>query len=55
MSLNIWAVNSLGGYMYSDNLSANLRMVVQPMVKYRQFCDVKDASQQGLSKGDTYH
>jgi N4-gp56 family major capsid protein len=55
MSVNIWAVNSLGGYMYSDNLSANLRMAVQPQVKYRQFCDVKDASQQGLSKGDTYH
>jgi N4-gp56 family major capsid protein len=30
-------------------------MAVQPMVKFRQFCDVKDASQQGLHKGDTFH
>jgi hypothetical protein len=55
MSGQIWATNSLGGYMYSDNLSKKLRMAVQPMVKFRQFCDVKDASQQGKSKGETYH
>jgi len=51
----IWATNSLGGYMYSDRLSKKLRQAVQPLVKFRQFCDVKDASQQGLSKGDTFH
>lgn len=51
----VWATNSLGGYMYSDNLSKKLRHAVQPLVKFRQFCDVKDASQQGLSKGDTFH
>ncbi|MGH8863933.1 MAG: N4-gp56 family major capsid protein, partial [Burkholderiales bacterium] len=47
--------NSLGGYMYSDNLSKELRMAVQPLVKFRQFCDVKDAVMQGKSKGDTFH
>jgi N4-gp56 family major capsid protein len=41
--------------MYSDNLSKELRMAVQPMVKFRQFCDVKDATQQGKNKGDTFH
>jgi N4-gp56 family major capsid protein len=41
--------------MYSLNLSKKLRMAVQPMVKFRQFCDVKDATQQGLHKGDTFH
>jgi len=41
--------------MYSLNLSKKLRMAVQPKVKFRQFCDVKDASQQGKSKGDTFH
>jgi len=55
MSGQVWAVNSLGGYMYSDNLSDELRMAVQPMVKFRQFCDVKDATQQGKKKGDTFH
>lgn len=51
----LWAVNSLGGYMWSSNLSKKLRMAVQPLVKFRQFCDVKDAAHQGLSKGDTFH
>jgi hypothetical protein len=41
--------------MYSKNLSKKLRMAVQPLIKFRQFADVKDASQQGPSKGDTYH
>ena len=51
----IWATNSLGGYMYSDNLSDELRMAVQPMTKFRQFCDVKDAAHQGKSKGQQFH
>lgn len=51
----IWATNTLGGYMYSDNLSKKLRMAVQPECKFRQFADVKDASQQGKSKGDLFH
>jgi N4-gp56 family major capsid protein len=55
MAGQIWAVNSLGGYMYSDNLSEELRMAVQPSVKFRQFCDVKDATFQGKKKGDTFH
>ena len=41
--------------MYSLNLSDKLRMGVQPLTKFRQFADVKDASQQGLNKGDTFH
>lgn len=41
--------------MYSLNLSKKLRMALQPMSKFRQFCDVKDAAHQGLSKGDTFH
>ena len=48
-------VTDRGGYMYSLNLSKHLRMALQPVVKFRQFCDVKDASQQGKSKGDIYH
>jgi hypothetical protein len=35
MSGQVWAVNSLGGYMYSMTLSKKLRMAVQPKVKFR--------------------
>ena len=41
--------------MYALNLSRQLRMAVQPIVKFRQFCDVKDAAHQGLHRGDTFH
>lgn len=54
MAGQVWAVNSLGGFMYSRQLSNVLRMSVQPLVKFRQFCDVRDASQQGKKKGDSY-
>lgn len=55
MSGQLWLTDTLGGYMYSLNLSKKLRMAVQPMVKFRQFADVKDGSQQGLHKGSTFH
>jgi N4-gp56 family major capsid protein len=54
MASQLWAVNTLGGYFYSLNLSDNLRQSLQPMSKFRQFADVKDASQQGKKKGDTF-
>ncbi len=54
MAGQVWAVNSLGGYMYSLNLSDELRYAVQPMVKFRQFCDAKDATMQGKKKGDIF-
>jgi N4-gp56 family major capsid protein len=41
--------------MYALNLSKELRMAVQPLVEFRQFCDVHDATQQGKSKGDKFH
>lgn len=53
MTGQVWAVNSLGGFMYSDNLSEVLRHAVQPMVKFRQFCDVKDAF--GKNRGENFH
>jgi N4-gp56 family major capsid protein len=54
MAGQVWAVNSLGGYLYSRQLSNVLRGAVQPLTKFRQFCDVHDASQQGKKKGDTF-
>ena len=53
--MQIWAVSSEGGYMYSDNLSNDLRVALQPTLKMRQFADVKDAMHQGLGKGNTFH
>jgi N4-gp56 family major capsid protein len=55
MAGQVWSVSASGGYMYADNLSRQLRMAVQPIVKFRQFCDVKDAAHQGLNRGDTFH
>lgn len=55
MAGQVWATSTLGGYMYSLSLSKELRMAVQPLCKYRQFCDVKDASMGGKKKGDTFH
>ena len=54
MAGQVWAVSSLGGYLYSRQLSNVLRMNVQPLVKFRQFADVHDISQQGKKKGDTF-
>lgn len=54
MAGQVWAVNSLGGFFYSQNLSDELREALQPMSRFRQFCDVKDASQQGKGKGQTF-
>ena len=51
----IWATNSRGGYMYSLNLSKELRTKLQPTLKFAQFCDAKDASMQGLNHGDVFH
>jgi N4-gp56 family major capsid protein len=40
--------------MYSDELSDVLRMAVQPMTRFRQFCDAKDATKKGLNRGDQF-
>jgi len=54
MAGQLWAVNSLGGFFYSDKLSKNLRVALQPLTKFRQFCDVRDETSSGKGKGDTY-
>jgi N4-gp56 family major capsid protein len=40
--------------MYSNQLSDTLRCALQPMSKFRQFADVKDAAQAGKKKGETF-
>lgn len=54
MAGQLWATNSLGGFMYSDKLSKVLRMAVQPLCKFRQFADIKDAAAQGKHKGQLF-
>lgn len=53
MSSQVWGTNSLGGYMFSVNLSRKLRTALQTMVRFRQFCDAKEAF--GLGIGDTFN
>jgi hypothetical protein len=52
MAGQLWAVNSLGGFFFSLNLSDELRTALQPRSRFRQFCDMKDAV--GKQKGNTY-
>jgi N4-gp56 family major capsid protein len=54
MAGQIWVTNTLGGYMFAPNLSKKLRMAVQPLCKFRQFCDVKEGAV-GLNKGQNFH
>lgn len=55
MAGQVWATDTLGGFMYSDELSDVLRTALQPLMRYRQFCDAKDAAEKGLNKGDKFH
>ncbi len=54
MAGQVWNTNSLGGFMYSDELSDLLRMSLQPMHRFRQFSDAKDATSKGLHKGEAF-
>jgi N4-gp56 family major capsid protein len=53
MSGQVWSTSALGGYMWSPNLSRKLRTALQPMVRFRQFCDAKEAF--GLGIGQTFN
>lgn len=53
MAGQVWEAKSLGGYMGSPLLSNKLRMAVQPLTRFRQFCDIKEAL--GYHKGDKFH
>jgi len=53
MAGQVWNTNALGGYMWSANLSRKLRTALQPMVRFRQFCDAREAF--GLGKGETFN
>lgn len=52
MSALVWSDE--GDFYYSDELSSVLRTNVQPLTKFRQFCDAMDLTRKGLHRGDTY-
>ena len=54
MAGQVWSNAADGGYMYSDELSMVMRNQVQPAVRFRQFCDAKDATDKGLGKGQLF-
>lgn len=51
----VWGIAADGGYMYSDELSDVLRMALQPMTRFRNHCDAKDATSKGLNAGDQFN
>lgn len=53
--MQVWSINALGGFMYSDQLSNVLRMALLPTVKFRQFADAKDATEKGLHAGQNFN
>jgi len=55
MAGQIWAVSSEGGYLYSAELSTYLRSQVQPLTKFRQFCDALDGTEKGLHRGASFY
>ncbi len=51
--MQVWSTNSLGGFMWPPNLSRKLRTALQPMVRFRQFCDAREAM--GLGIGEYFN
>ena len=50
MSGQQYSVGSLGGYLAQPYLSQRLRAVAQPLFRFRQFTDVKEAI--GKNRGE---
>jgi len=51
-----WDTDASGGYMYSDELSDTLRTALQPLTKFRQFCEPDpDALEKGLNRGEKFY
>ncbi len=50
----LWQTDSLGGYMYSDELSDVIRTALQPMSRFQQHCDAADFTDKGYGKGELF-
>lgn len=51
----LWQTDSIGGYMYSDELSDTIRTALQPLSRFQQHCDAQDFTDKGYGKGDQFH
>ena len=51
----LWQTDSLGGYMYSDELSDVIRTALQPMSRFQQHCDASDFTDKGYGKGELFN
>jgi N4-gp56 family major capsid protein len=51
MSGQLWGTNTLGGFMYADELSDVMRTEVRAAAKFRPLCDAQDFSDKGLNNG----
>lgn len=51
--MQLWKVDTLGGYMYSEQLSTILRTETQPLCRFRNFTDIEDAKDKGT--GDLFN
>lgn len=54
MSGQVWQTDTVGGYMYSGELSDVLRNALQPMTRFTQHCDADDFTDKGLHAGDAF-
>lgn len=53
MAGQVWGTNTLGGYMFSVNLSNTLRIAMQPLMRFRQQCFLESAV--GKNLGETFN
>lgn len=55
MAGQLWNTPSLGGFMYSDELSDVIRAALQPMSRFQQHCDAQDFTDKGYGKGELFN
>ncbi len=53
MAQQLWVTDTLGGFMGAPKLSRELRHAAEPMMKFRQFCRLKEEF--GKNKNDTIY
>ena len=51
----LWTTDTLGGFMYSDELSDVLRTSLQPNTRFRNFCDVQEGKGEGRGEQLTWN
>ena len=51
MAQQVWVTDTVGGFLGNAKLSKQLRFAAQPLMKFRQFCQVKGAL--GKNRNDT--